>query len=823
MYFYIPPNATKFYDPKQRIMAKIKHNNFLDTVNEVFTDAKNEGVLHLYSEGEEFSGRTIGVKNRKLFHFGTTGYLGLEQDVRLKEAAIDAIRKYGTQFPLSKSYISNPLYRALEEKVTEMYANPIIITKNSTLGHMGVIPSAVKDQDAIILDHQVHWSVQSAAKVLKNRSVPIDMIRHNDLNMLEDKIKSYSDKRKKIWYMADGIYSMYGDFAPVNELMTLSKKYPQLNFYFDDVHGMSWIGKNGTGYVLSELQDLSENILLFGTLSKTFGASGALLVCSNKKMYQEIKTFGGPLTFSAQLEPASVAAATASANIHLSPEIYILQKELRERVEYFNELLQQTELPLIDQNISPVFYIGTGMPKTGYNFVNRLMNEGFYVNLGIFPAVPVKNTGVRITISRHNQREEIKGLVEAMEYHFPKALEDTHTNSNRVFQAFKLDSKPNKKPIKKEIINSNLSIQLEESILKIDKELWDGLLGKNGVFDWEGLKFLENTFSNNDLKEHNWEFRYLIIYDHEKYPILATFLTNSLWKDDMLSNVGASQTIEAERKSDAYYLTSNVLSLGSLFTEGGHLFLDIEHPLKKEALNAMLQTLENLEQTLKAKMIVLRDFSNDEELHSFFQGQGFVRIKMPDSCDIDLNGIEDVETFVSQLSSRNRKHFRKEILKTEPLLKIEVLAHCTQDQLKQIEELYSNVHQNNLGLNTFSFPTKLFEKMSSHPNWEFITISPLTKPAKMIGVMLCYKNSLKTYVPAFVGMDYQYLNEFYIYRQLLYQTIKRAIEMDFEHISLGLTAAFEKRKLGASVHDKYAYIQTSDNYTLELMGVLESS
>ncbi len=804
-------------------MAKIKQNNFLDTVNEVFTDAKNEGVLHLYAEGEKFSGRTIEIKNRELFHFGTTGYLGLEQDYRLKEAAIDAIRKYGTQFPLSKSYISNPLYRELEEKVTRMYGNPIIITKNSTLGHLGVIPSAVKDQDAIILDHQVHWSVQSAAKVLKSRSVPIDMIRHNDLNMLEDKIKSYSDKRKKIWYMADGIYSMYGDFAPVNDLMSLSQKYPQLNFYFDDVHGMSWIGKNGTGYVMNELKELSENILVFGTLSKTFGASGAVLVCSNEKMYHEIKTFGGPLTFSAQLEPASVAAATASANIHLSPEIYQLQKELRGRIEYFNDLLQQTELPLIDQNISPVFYIGTGMPQTGYNFVNRLMNEGFYVNLGIFPAVPVKNTGVRITISRHNQKEEIKGLVEAMVYHFPKALEDTNTNPQRVFQAFKLASKSVIKPIEKKIANSNLIIQLKDTIVKIDKELWDGLLGKKGVFDWEGLKFLEQSFKNNSLKEHNWEFQYLIIYDGGKRPILATFFTSSLWKDDMLANVGASQTIEIERQSDPYYLTSKVLSLGSLFTEGDHLFLDDKHPLKKEALNAMLQTLENLENKLNAKMIVLRDFSDDKDLHSYFQGQGFVRVKMPDSCDIDLNGIDNVETFISQLSARNRRHLRKEILEIEPLLKISVLDHCSKDQLKQAEELYSQVHQNNLGLNTFSFPTKLFENMNTNPNWEFIAISPNTQPNKMIGVMLCYKNIHKTYVPAFVGMDYHYLNEFHIYRQLLYQTIKRAIELDFRHIALGLTASFEKRKLGATVNGKYSYLQTADNYTLELMGILESS
>ncbi|MGO3183809.1 MAG: aminotransferase class I/II-fold pyridoxal phosphate-dependent enzyme [Aequorivita sp.] len=803
-------------------MAKIKHNNFLDTVNEVFTDAKQEGVLHLYAEGETFNGRTIGVKNRTLFHFGTTGYLGLEQDIRLKDAAIDAIRKYGTQFPLSKSYISNPLYRKLEEKVTEMYEHPIIITKNSTLGHIGVIPSAVKDQDAIILDHQVHWSVQSAAKILKNRSVPIDMIRHNNLNMLEDKIKRYSDQRKKIWYMADGIYSMYGDFAPISDLKSLSQKYPQLNFYFDDVHGMSWIGKNGTGYVLSELGELSENVLLFGTLSKTFGASGAVLVCSNKKMYHEIKTFGGPLTFSAQLEPASIAAATASADIHLSPEIYILQQELRERVSYFNELLQQTDLPLIDENISPVFYIGTGMPKTGYNFVNRLMQEGFYVNLGIFPAVPVKNTGVRITISRHNQKEEIKGLVAAMEYHFPKALEDTHTNSERVFQAFKLEQKQKEVPLKT-ILGNELKVQLADSIIDIDKQLWNGVLGEQGVFDWEGLKFLEESFSGNSKMEHNWEFRYLIIYDQEQQPVLATFMTVGLWKDDMLAAVGASQIIEEERKNDPYYLTSKVLSLGSLFTEGDHLYLNNTHPQKQQAMNLLVQTLEKLENTLKAKMIVLRDFKDDPAIHSYLQGQGFVRVQMPESCSIELAKDETLETYISRLSSRNRKHLRKEVLKIEDLLDIQIVQDANLVQLEQIGELYSNVHQNNLGLNTFSFPHKLFGKMWVHPNWEFITIAPKDDPKKMIGVMLCYRNIHNTYVPAFVGMDYEYLEQYHIYRQLLFQTIKRAIELKCCHIALGLTAGFEKRKLGATVYNTYAYIQTADNYTLELMGILESS
>tara|TARA_R110001583_G_scaffold192614_1_gene359339 strand:+ start:52408 stop:54816 length:2409 start_codon:yes stop_codon:yes gene_type:complete len=797
-------------------MAKIKQNNFLDSVNDVFTDAIQEGVLHLYAEGGRFSGRTIGVKDRTLFHFGTTGYLGLEQDSRLKSAAIRAIQLYGTQFPLSKSYISHPLYRALEEAMAQMYQCETIITKNSTLGHLGVIPSVVDDGDAIILDHQVHWSVQSASKVLKTRSVPIDMIRHNDLNMLEDKIKTYANTRQRIWYMADGIYSMFGDYAPVQELKALSLKYPQLHLYFDDVHGMSWIGKNGTGYVLSEI-DLDDNVLVFGTLSKTFGASGAVLVCSNKKMYKRIKTFGGPLTFSAQLEPASVAAATASAMIHLSPEIHTLQDELSERITFFNALLEQTELPLVDKNKSPVFYIGTGMPQTGYNFVNRLMKEGFYVNLGLFPAVPVKNTGVRITISRHNQKQEIVELVSAMAYHFPKALEDTHTNSNRVFHAFKLDSASSlHQPSQKDI-----TIQLEDSITKVDKAVWNDCVGKHGVYDWEGLKFLEDTFRGHVLREHNWTFRYLMIYDRKGNPILSTFLTLGLWKDDMLAPVNVSSTIEKERISNPYHLTSEVLSLGSLFTEGIHLYMDQGHPLKMQALTAMMQTLETLQVGLGAKMVVLRDFAEKEPLHNYFQGQGFVRVQMPDACTMELGHFDTMEAYVTTLSSRNRQHLRKEILALEPRFKIEILKTANRRQLKQIQALYANVHQNNLGLNTFPFPESLFENMANHSNWEFITISLHESPDHMVGAMLCYRNQGKTFVPAFVGLDYGYLKEYHCYRQLLYQTIKRAWALKMERIDFGMTAAFEKRKLGAAVEPKYAYIQASDNYTLELMGIME--
>ncbi|MDD7888266.1 bifunctional aminotransferase class I/II-fold pyridoxal phosphate-dependent enzyme/GNAT family N-acetyltransferase [Flavivirga sp. 57AJ16] len=805
-------------------MAKIKHNNFLDTVNDVFTAAKKEGVLHLYAEGDSFTGRKIRVKQKDLFHFGTTGYLGLEQDKRLKEAAMDAIYKYGTQFPLSKSYISNPLYRKLEEKVTQLYDAPVIITKNSTLGHLGVIPSVVNDGDAIVLDHQVHWSVQSAANVLKTRSVPIEMIRHSHLDMLEDKIKKLSSKYKKIWYMADGVYSMYGDVAPIGELMQLCDKYPQLHLYLDDVHGMSWAGKHGTGYVLSKLDELPDNVLLFGTLSKTFGASGAVAVCTDKKRYHKIKTFGGPLTFSAQLEPASVAAAIASVDIHLSPEIYMLQNELLERITLFNTLLANTDLPLIEQNNSPVFYIGTGMPVTGYNFVNRLMKEGFFVNLGIFPAVPVKNTGVRITISRHNQAEEIRNLVEAMVYHYPKALEDTHTTPDKVRMAFKL---PILNEVPKKKIVEEFHVIYKKTIQHIAKEEWNKLMGKQGAFDWDGLLFLENVFTENERPENNWDFHYIIIKDEKNTPILATFFTYALWKDDMLAPISVSIKLEETRKNTPYYLTSKVLGMGSPFTEGQHMYLDKSHPHWKLAVKQMIDKIEDLEQQFNSNWLVLRDFENDDQLNQLFHQQGFIKTIMPDSCQILDLYWETMDAYPESLSTRSRKHFKKDIKPYEDRFKVVLNDAPNQKQIDRFYELYSNVNKHNLALNMFPLPKKLFTMMSQHPNWEFLTLY-LKKAFSEgesdipVGVMFCYKNMGATYTPAFIGMDYNYTDEHQIYRQLLYQTIKRATELGFKKIDFGMTASFEKKKVGATIIPKVAYIQAKDNFSIELMGVMEN-
>ncbi len=799
-------------------MAKTRHNNFLDTVDEIFTDAINQGIMHLYTEDDAYTGRHLRINSRELYHFGTTSYMGLDQDERLKKAAIEAILRYGTQFPLSKSYVSFVLYKELEELLYKMYQNPVLVAKNSTLCHQATIPSIVRDEDVVILDHQVHNSVQSACQMLKPRGIRVEMIRHSDLDMLEHRIKALRDKHAKIWYMVDGVYSMFGDYAPLEQLVQLLDRYPQLHLYVDDVHGMSWAGIHGTGYVLSKIKTLHEKMVLVGTLSKSFGASGAVMVCANKELSRFVKTFGGPLSFSAQLEPPSVGAAVASAKIHLSDEIYAMQDELREKVALCNNLIYQAGVPIVDVNECPVFYIPTGLPSSGYNMSKRLMNEGFFVNMGIFPAVPVKNTGIRFTLSRHNRAEDIQQLVEAIKYHYPRMLEEENRTENEVRKAFRL-------PLLEETTTVSaqpLTLVHETRIEKIDRKTWNDHFGDRGIFDWSGLQFMESAFSGNPRPEHNWDFHYLIVKDPAGKVVAATFLTVGLYKDDMMAPGSISRQIEAEREGNPYYLTSKVVSMGALVSEGEHLFVDQENENWKDALKLIFATAADIQEKSEASMLLLRDFEDsDSTLKEFLTGQGFIKVTVPDACTVESPSWRTTDEFLATLGARSRRHVRNDVLKLEGCFDVEVKDTVGESELAHYQKLFLNVKSRNFDINTFDYPERFFQLMQYSPDWEFIVLKVKDTPCDnfqdIAAVVFCYRNAGNNYSPVFVGMNYDFQEAYRPYQQAIFQVVKRGRDLHAPRVFLGLSATIEKKKFGAVVTPKVAYVQAKDNFNMEFI------
>ncbi|MEZ4464970.1 MAG: aminotransferase class I/II-fold pyridoxal phosphate-dependent enzyme [bacterium] len=108
----------------------------------------------------------------------------------------------------------------------QIFHKPLLVSASTTLGHMAALPVLVRDEDAVILDLQVHHSVQTAAQLLKARGIPLHIIRHNDMDQfLELKIRHLQNRHRRIWYLADGVYSMFGDFAPMDRLTDLMNRY----------------------------------------------------------------------------------------------------------------------------------------------------------------------------------------------------------------------------------------------------------------------------------------------------------------------------------------------------------------------------------------------------------------------------------------------------------------------------------------------------------------------------------------------------------------------------------------------------------------------
>ncbi|MGV3504804.1 MAG: aminotransferase class I/II-fold pyridoxal phosphate-dependent enzyme [Adhaeribacter sp.] len=803
-------------------MAKIRHNNIIDTVDSVLTVSKKKGVIHLHAEDESLSGRTLTLKGRQVLHFGTCGYLGLEFHPELKKGAIDAIERFGTQFPMSRTYVSNPLYRELEQYIHAMYQAPVVISKNCTLSHQTTIPSIIRQSDLVILDHQAHASIQEAVKKMLGQGVTVEMIRHNNLEMLEDRIKKQRSKYDRIWYMADGVYSMYGDFAPIKELIALAEKYEQLHLYVDDAHGMSWAGPNGTGYVMSQMEGkLYRKMILTANLGKAFGACGGLSVFPNEEWYNRVNNFGGPLTFSVQIEPATLGAALASARIHMSQEIYDYQEKLQTRIRYCNSLLKQSGLPLVVENESPIFFIGTGTMEMGNYLVQDLIAHGVYVNLATFPAVPAKNIGIRFTMSVNNTLEDIESLVDQLKRSFEKALQATNQTEEKIRKAFKMEAAAQQTAGTQNLENNNLVLHRYASIREIEETKWNQYLGHRAMFDWKGLCFLETSFSNNAEIENNWDFHYYSVEDSSGKVLLMTFFVTALHKEDMFSRVSISQVLEKERELNPYYMASTGIIMGSLFTEGRHLYLDRQHRNWRKAFRLLLEEIFKIQEKTNASNIMVRDLdANDPEMNEFMVEQGFAKVDLPESCVLEDLSWNTEEEFLQTLSRENRKNFGRYIKRFEQNFDVAFREQLSDEELRHAISLFRNVKNKNLGINIYHFPDKLFEQMNLDPQWEFMTLTlkkELGETDKFVMVCFCHKNANQVYTFMLTGIDYTYNQQYGSYRQALYQMAKRAKELGCKKANFGISATIEKKRVGATPHPMVGYFQAKDNFAMEMM------
>ena len=810
----------------------------------MITEGVRAGLGHRNAEDARLSGRTVRIDGRDLVHFGSCSYLGLELDRRLKRGAIDATERYGTQFSSSRAYLSAPPYVLLEELLCEIFGAHALVTPSTTLGHLSAIPTLIDERDAVILDHQVHSSVQLAARQLQPIGAHVELIRHSRLDLLEERIRELRQRHRHVWYMADSVYSMYGDLAPLEDLAALTERYEQLHLYVDDAHGMSWQGRHGRGVALDRVP-LHPRMLVATSLNKSFAAAGGALVFADAEQKRKVRTCGATMLFSGPLQPPMLGAAIASARIHLSDEIRDLQRRLRERFEHCNALLSAVDLPVLSSPDSPVRFVGMGLPRVAQEMTARLMNEGFYVNVGQFPAVPVKKSGIRFSLNLHQTDDDVAQLVDAIARNLDTVIESEGESVESVWSTFDLERPggearrrtvdPRSPGVERRRLRPGrrgaaLLIERADSIEKIPADEWDRCLGGRGSFSWKGLHFLEQTFRRGSSPENDWRFHYYRVLDADGRPRLATFFTDALWKADMLAPAAVSRRLEKLREKDPRFLVSRAFGMGSLLTEGNHLFL---HPEAREQgasewrdlVTLLLAAVGEDAEDCGAASIVLRDLPGDDaEMDALLLELGFSKLPAPDSLVSEVSWRTEDE-LVGGLRRKFRRHHAAQVAPWNDTYDVEVLGALTRqptvDELERFTELYRNVKQRSFELNTFALPHDIFARMAELPEWELLALRfrPGAEPGapdEPVAVVACFVGDDRS-VPTVIGLDYRYVRSHGLYRQCLRHVLLRAREQGRERVLFGMGAPLEKRRFGARPETRAYYVQADDHYGFDVI------
>lgn len=801
-------------------MAKINHNNYLDVVDNVWSSAKEKGIMHINSEEQSFNGEKFTIKGRDLINFGTCGYLGLEMHPDLIANSMELTKKFGTQLSMSRAYIRPTYIQELEELMSQIFdGNKVICYTSTSNAHISVIATIIKSDDLIILDQQVHFSVQFPCKNMKLQGTEVKMVRHSNYEMLEEMIRENYNKYNRIWYMADGVYSMHGDLPDTVILKNLLDKYPKLHLYFDDAHGMSWDGKNGAGYIYDRL-GVNERIVLISTLAKGFGCVGGTAVFFDPEMYRRTDVFGGPLSYSHPLSPANVGAAIASAKIHLSNDIYTYQSELKELMGYMNLKLKEKNLTNISSPDSPIYFIGSGLNKVTRNFVHRILQEGIYVNTATFPVVPNDKSGLRFTLTRHNTKADIDLLTDAMAYHLPKAIEEEGDSVERVYQEFGFDfQKKEKNSLVEPINNSNLIVEEYTTIHDINAADWDLMFKDRGNISHLAMQAMEEIFSNNEKPEENWSFHYLIVKDREGKIVLATFFTGAIYKDDIVSQENVSKQIEEVRKSNPYYLCSKTLAMGSLFCEGDFIYLDTEHLEWRKSVSHLFDFVSKVKKDIEATVVIFRDFEKENVLSQIIEDEGYAKMRMPNTNIVSHPKWNTKEELLALLDSKNSiSNIKRYVFKYEDQYNVTIKKTLTDEEAEKHYELFFNVKKANYAFNFFAYPKKIAKILSKYSDWEFLEFR-LKGSDELIGCIWFFIGEDHA-CPLIVGLNYDYIKSHHLYKQIMYYMVKRGNDLGKSKSYLGLTSDYEKQKYGAKLVSVFGYIKVDNMYNLDLLSSL---
>ena len=345
--------------------------------------AQSLGLYPYFIPIEQAEGPEAVIKGKTFIMIGSNNYLGLTIHPRVKEAAIEAVRKYGTSCTGSR-FLNGTLemHLELEERLAKFVGQEAALVYSTGFQvNLGTIPAIVDRGDIIITDKEVHASIVDGvrqAKVQKN--VHPRHYRHNEPADLENLLKSCPAEPAKL-VIVDGVFSMGGDIAPLPDIIPLCRAYGA-RLMVDDAHSLGVLGGGrGTAHHFDCVKDVD---LVMGTFSKSFASVGGF-IAGPKEAIHWIQHFSRPFIFSASLPPANVATVLACLDV-LGQE-----PERVQRLTQVGETMR-TELRAMGYNIgptqTPIIPMVIGDQFSTIRAWKILFDAGIYTNVALPPAVP---------------------------------------------------------------------------------------------------------------------------------------------------------------------------------------------------------------------------------------------------------------------------------------------------------------------------------------------------------------------------------------------------------------------------------------------------
>ena len=366
--------------------------------------AKALGIYPYFREIESEQDTEVYIKGKKVLMFGSNSYMGLTNHPKVKEAAIEAIKKYGTGCA-SSPFLNGTLdiHKELEARLAAFVGKEdAMIYSTGFEVNLGVVSCITGREDYVLLDEQDHASIIEGRRLSFSTAYKY---KHNDMASLETQLQKCAPDKVKL-IVTDGVFSMEGDVANLPEIVRLAKKY-DATVMVDEAHGIGVFGKQGRG--TCDHFGVSDDVdLIMGTFSKSFASLGGFIAC-DKSITNYLRHHSRSYIFTASITPASTAAANAALDIMLNePE---RQQHLWDLTHYALEGFRSMgcEIGHTSTPIIPLFIRDNN--KT-FAITRDLMNEGIFVNPVVSPAVASHDTLIRFSLMATHTKEQVTEALE---------------------------------------------------------------------------------------------------------------------------------------------------------------------------------------------------------------------------------------------------------------------------------------------------------------------------------------------------------------------------------------------------------------------------